>query len=191
MFLEVLDTHLVKVQGGGYFFWRRLSERAKRLTGLSVGWMELLAATNRWLWAGGARGMCHLPPGTENRCVPGLWGGGDCSAYYGINRAEGGIKGGNGRRCGGGGGGAGWDKHPGGILGGGVRRDKHAGGIPGGEGGANTMAASPRGGGGGANTLVQPHYPNPTKSVNPAGARGGKARDNNQGETGGGDSKEM
>ena len=25
MFLEVLDTHFVKVQGGGYFFWRRLS----------------------------------------------------------------------------------------------------------------------------------------------------------------------
>ena len=25
MFLEVLDTHLVKVQGGGYFFWRQLS----------------------------------------------------------------------------------------------------------------------------------------------------------------------
>ena len=25
MFLEVLDTQLVKVQGGGYFFWRRLS----------------------------------------------------------------------------------------------------------------------------------------------------------------------
>ena len=25
MFLEVLDTHLVEVQGGGYFFWRRLS----------------------------------------------------------------------------------------------------------------------------------------------------------------------
>ena len=25
MFLEVLDTHLFKVQGGGYFFWRRLS----------------------------------------------------------------------------------------------------------------------------------------------------------------------
>ena len=23
--LEVLDTHLFKVQGGGYFFWRRLS----------------------------------------------------------------------------------------------------------------------------------------------------------------------
>ena len=55
--------------------------------------------------------------------------------------------------------------------------DKHRGGIP--------------GGGGGTNTLVQPHYPTPTKSVNPAGARGGKARDNNQGETGGGDSKEM
>ena len=79
-------------------------------------------------------------------------------------------------------------RHP---RGGGVRRDKHAGGIPGAEGGANTMAASPRGGGGGTNTLVQPHYPNPTKSVNPAGARGRKARDNNQGETGGGDSKEM
>ena len=25
MFLEVLNTHLVKVQGGGYFFWQRLS----------------------------------------------------------------------------------------------------------------------------------------------------------------------
>ena len=25
MFLEVLDTHFIKVQGGGYFFWRRLS----------------------------------------------------------------------------------------------------------------------------------------------------------------------
>ena len=25
MFLEVLDTHLVRVQGGAYFFWRRLS----------------------------------------------------------------------------------------------------------------------------------------------------------------------
>ena len=62
---------------------------------------------------------------------------------------------------------------------------------PGGGGGANTLAASPPGGGDGTNTLVQPHYPNPTKSVNPAGARGGKARDNNQGETGGGDSKEM
>ena len=60
-----------------------------------------------------------------------------------------------------------------------------------GGGGANTLAAPPRGGGGdGTNTLVQPHYPNPTKSVNPAGARR-KARDNNQGETGGGDSKEI
>ena len=27
MFLEVLDTHLVKVQGGGYFFWRRGGRR--------------------------------------------------------------------------------------------------------------------------------------------------------------------
>ena len=70
----------------------------------------------------------------------------------------------------------------------------------GGYDGANTLAASPGGGGtpwrqggggDGTNTLVQPHYPNPTKSVNPAGARGGEARDNNQGETGGGDSKEM
>ena len=59
---------------------------------------------------------------------------------------------------------------------------------PGGQDGTNTMAASPRGGGGGgrigqtperhprggggANTLVQPHYPTPTQSVNPAGARG-------------------
>ena len=61
----------------------------------------------------------------------------------------------------------------------------------GGYDGTNTPAASPGGGGDGTNTLVQPHYPTPTKSVNPAGARGGKARDNNQGETGGGDSKEM
>ena len=61
----------------------------------------------------------------------------------------------------------------------------------GGEGGKHHGGIPPGGGGGGTNTLVQPHYPNPTKSVNPAGARGGKARDNNQGETGGGDSKEM
>ena len=47
------------------------------------------------------------------------------------------------------------------------------------------------GGGDGTNTLVQPHYPTPTKSVNPAGARGGEARDNHQGETSGRDSKEM
>ena len=60
-----------------------------------------------------------------------------------------------------------------------------------GGGGQTPWRHPPRGGGDGTNTLVQPHYPNPTKSVNPAGARGGKARDNNQGETGGGDSKEM
>ena len=133
--------------------------------------------------------MCHLPPGTENRCVPGLWGGGGgCSAYYGINWGEGGIKGGNGRRCGGGGD---WTNTLAASPGGG-----------GGYDGTNTLAASPggggqtpwrhpRGGGGdGTNTLVQPHYPTPTKSVNSAGARGGKARDNNQGEAGGGDSKE-
>ena len=62
---------------------------------------------------------------------------------------------------------------------------------PRGGGGGKHHGGIPPGGGGGTNTLVQPHYPNPTKSVNPAGARGGKARDNNQGETGGGDSKEM
>ena len=138
--------------------------------------------------------MCHLPPGTENRCVPGLGGGGGLQRILRQQPGRGGRQRGQCEtlRGVGGGGGGGWDKHPGGILGGGVRRDKHAGGIPGGERGANTMAASPRGGGGGGtNTLVQPHYPNPTKSVNPAGARGGKARDNNQGETGGGDSKEM
>ena len=123
------------------------------------------------------------------------WGGGGGAAAH-ITAAtgrRGASKGAMRDAAGGGGGGGGrmgqtpW-RHPRG----GVRRDKHAGGIPGGERGANTMAASPRGGGGGGtNTLVQPHYPNPTKSVNPAGARGGKARDNNQGETGGGDSKEM
>ena len=42
--------------------------------------------------------MCHLRRGTENRvCARALGGGGGggCSAYYGINRGEGGIKGGN------------------------------------------------------------------------------------------------
>ena len=48
-----------------------------------------------------------------------------------------------------------------------------------GGGGGQTPWRHPPGGGGGTNTLVQPHYPNPTKSVNLAGARGGKARDNN------------
>ena len=67
------------------------------------------------------------------RLARAVGGGGGCSAYYGINRAEGGIKGGNGRRYGGG---AGWDKHLGGILGGGYD-------------GTNTLAASPGGGGGG------------------------------------------
>ena len=136
--------------------------------------------------------MCHLPPGTENRCVPGLGGGGGgCSAYYGINRAEGGIKGGNGRRCGGGGGRMGqtpW-RHPRG--GGGYDGTNTLAASPGGRGGQTPWRHPPGGGGDGTNTLVQPHYPNPTKSVNPAGARGGKARDNNQGETGGEDSKEM
>ena len=136
--------------------------------------------------------MCHLPPGTENRCVPGLGGGGG-----GLQRILRHQPGGGGHQRGQwetlqgmGGGGDGTNTLTA-SWGGGVRRDKHAGGIPEGEGGANTMAASPRGGGGGTNTLVQPHYANPTKSVNPAGARGEKARDNNQGETGGGDSKEM
>ena len=51
----------------------------------------------------------------------------------------------------------------------------------GGYDGTNTTAASPgRGGGDGTNTLVQPHYPTPTKSVNPAGGRGGRARKGQQ-----------
>ena len=50
----------------------------------------------------------------------------------------------------------------------------------GGYDGTNTLAASPGGGGGGTNTLVQPHYSAPTKSVNPAWARGGKARKGQQ-----------
>ena len=62
---------------------------------------------------------------------------------------------------------------------------------PGGGGGQTPWRHPPVGGGDGTNTLVQPHYPKPTKSVTPARARGGEARDNNQGETGGGDSKEM
>ena len=39
--------------------------------------------------------------------------------------------------------------------------------------GTNTLAASPGG-------LVQPHYPTPTKSVNPAWARGERARKGQQ-----------
>ena len=102
-------------------------------------------------------GCATYQQGLKTGVCQGWGGGGGWSAYYGINRAEGGIKGGNGRRCGGWGGGGGWDKHPGGILGGGGRRDKHAGGIPGGEGGANTIAASPPGGG-----LGQTPWCNPT-----------------------------
>ena len=119
--------------------------------------------------------MCNLPPGIENRCVPKLWGGG------GLQRILWHQPGGGGHQRGQwetlrGRGGEEWDKNPGGILGG--EYD-----------GTNTRAASP--GGGGANTLVQPHYPTATNSVNLARARGGKARDSNQGETGGWDSKEM
>ena len=111
--------------------------------------------------------MCHLPPGTENRvCARALGargGGGGATAHITASTGgRGASKGAMGDTAGGGGG---WDKHPGGILGG--------------------------GGGDGTSTLVQPHYPTPTKSVNPEGARGGKPRDNNQGEAGGGDSKEM
>ena len=65
--------------------------------------------------------------------------------------------------------------------------DAAGGGGGGGHDGTNTLAASlgggmtgqtpwrhPQGGGDGTNTLMQPHYPIPTKSVNPAGARGGR-----------------
>ena len=60
-------------------------------------------------------------------------------------------------------GGGGCNKHPEGISRGG------------GQDGTNTLVASPGGGGeeDATNTLVQPHYPTPTQSVNPAGARGG------------------
>ena len=58
---------------------------------------------------------------------------------------------------------------------------RHPRGGGGGDG-TNTLAASPGGAGWEdvTNTLVQPHYPTPTKSVNPAGARGGKARKGQQ-----------
>ena len=123
------------------------------------------------------------------------WGGGG----GGLQRILRQQPGGGGRQRGqcetlrgvGGGGGGGWDKLPGGILGGGYDGTNTLAASPGGRGGQTPWRHPPGGGGGGTNTLVQPHYPNPTKSVNPAGARGGKARDNNQGETGGGDSKEM
>ena len=51
---------------------------------------------------------------------------------------------------------------------------------PGGGDGTNTLEASPGGGGIGTNTLVQPNYPTPTQSVNPAGARGRGARKGQQ-----------
>ena len=121
------------------------------------------------------------------------WGGGGGAAAH-ITAAtgrRGASKGAMRDAAGGGGGGGGWDKLPGGILGGGYDGTNTLAASPGGRGGQTPWRHPPGGGGGGTNTLVQPHYPNPTKSVNPAGARGGKARDNNQGETGGGDSKEM
>ena len=123
------------------------------------------------------------------------WGGGGGAAAH-ITAAtgrRGASKGAMRDAAGGGGGGGGrmgqtpW-RHPRGGGTTGQTRWRHP---RGGEGGKHHGGIPPGGGGGGTNTLVQPHYPNPTKSVNPAGARGGKARDNNQGETGGGDSKEM
>ena len=86
--------------------------------------------------------MCHLPPGTENGCVPGLWGGGGLQRILQHQPGGGGgaSKGAMGDAAGGG---AGWDKHP--------------GGIPRGGGGTNTLAASPGEGGMGLT-----HWCNPT-----------------------------
>ena len=104
--------------------------------------------------------MCHLPPGTENRCVPGLGGGGGLQRILQHQPGGGGHQRGQCETLRGVGGGEDGTNTLAASSGGGVRRDKHAGGIPGGEGGANTMAASPRGGGWdkhpGATPLPQP-----------------------------------
>ena len=64
-----------------------LSERAKRLSELSVGWMEW--PSNCWppqtsgCGQGVRGGMCHLPLGTENRvCAMAVGGGGGGSAAH-------------------------------------------------------------------------------------------------------------
>ena len=75
--------------------------------------------------------MCHLPPGTENRCVPWLGGGGGCSAYYGINRGGGHQRGQ-------------WETLRGG---GGENGTNTLAAYSGGYDGTNTLAASPGGGG--------------------------------------------
>ena len=142
------------------------------------GWaLQLLAATNWWLWAGAARGMCHLPLRTKNRvCARAVGGGGGCSPYYGINPGEGGIKGGNGRRCGGGG-----------MMGQTPWRHPRGGGMT----GQTPWRHPPRGGGWDKHPGATP-LPHPDEECESCrGKGGGKARDNNQGETGGGDSKEM
>ena len=128
-----------------------------------------LAATNWWLWAGDVKGICHLPL-TENKVSAMAVGGGGGAAAHITASPRGGGSGGDGE---------GWDKHPGGSPPGGG--DKHPGGIPRGAGMGQTPWRHPRGGGGvGTNTLVQPNYPTPTQSVNPAGARGRGARKGQQ-----------
>ena len=107
--------------------------------------------------------MCHLPPGTENRCVPGLGGGGGGAAAH-ITAAtgrRGASKGAMRDAAGGGGGGGGWDKLPGGILGGGYDGTNTLAASPGGRGGQTPWRHPPGGGGGwdkhpGATPLPQP-----------------------------------
>ena len=98
----------------------------------------------------------HLGPSDSTRAGG---GGGGCSAYYGINRAEGGIKGDMGDAAGGGGGGGGWDKHPGGILGGGYDGTNTLAASPGGRGGQTPWRHPPRGGGMGQTPWCNPTTP--------------------------------
>ena len=121
------------------------------------GWaLQLLAATNWWLWVGGARWMWHLPRGTGNRVCAGAVGGGGAAAHITASTGgRGASKGAMGAR-------------------GHARTNTLAASPGGGYDGTNTLAASPGRVGDGTNTLVQPHYPTPTKSVNRAGPRGGR-----------------
>ena len=139
----------------------------------------------------GVQGGCATyHQGLKTGVCQGLGGGGAAAHITASTGRRGASKGAMGDAAGGGGGGGDGTNTLAASSGGGMTgqtRWRH----PRGGGGGKHHGGIPPGGGGGTNTLVQPHYPNPTKSVNPAGARGGEARDNNQGETGGGDSKEM
>ena len=101
--------------------------------------------------------MCHLPPGTENRCVPGLWGGGGAAHIGASTGGRGASKGAMGDAAGGG---AGWDKHPGGILGGGYD-------------GTNTLAASPGEGGWDKHPGATP-LPHPDEECESCRGKGGE-----------------